>query len=354
MRPKELIALAKEAVSNWSADRAPSMGAAISYYSVFSLAPLLVIIITVAGFFFGADQVQGAIFGQIAALMGDSAAEAVDEMLRHAQQPEVGSIAGIVSLFVLIVGATTVLAELQMALDRVWDVPESEKPKGNALWLWIRTRILTFSLVLAMAFLMIVSLVFSAAVSTMGKWWGGLLDGWEALVHMLDLGVSFAMLTVAFAVIYKFMPSTHIRWKDVWVGAAVTSLLFTIGKWAIGLYLGKSDVASAFGLFGSLVLMMIWVYYSAQIFLFGAEFTWVYANKYGSRRALPVEAETKLPVASAANDPAPRPAVRVRKASAVRRHLPELAFGDAFLVGAMLAKLAPSGLRLFRRKVLHH
>src|SRR5687767_8820743 len=133
MRPKELIALAKEAVSNWSADRAPSMGAAISYYSVFSLAPLLVIIITVAGLFFGADQVQGAIFAQIASLMGDSAAEAVDEMLRHAQQPEVGSIAGIVSFFVLIVGATTVLAELQMALDKVWDVPDSEKPKGNAI-----------------------------------------------------------------------------------------------------------------------------------------------------------------------------------------------------------------------------
>src|SRR5687768_12240403 len=156
MRPRDVIPLAKEAASNWSEDRAPSMGAAISYYSVFSLAPLLVIIITVAGFFFGADQVQGAIFGQLSDLMGESAAQAVDEMLRHAQQPEVGTIAGIVSLLVLILGATTVLAELQAALDRVWDVPASEKPKGNAIWLWIRTRILTFSLVLAMAFLMII------------------------------------------------------------------------------------------------------------------------------------------------------------------------------------------------------
>src|SRR5687767_11366945 len=208
MRPRDVIPLAKEAVSSWSSDRAPSMGAAISYYSVFSLAPLLVIVIAVAGFFFGADQVQGAIFAQLADLMGESAAEAVDEMLRHAQEPKVGSIAGIVSILVLVIGATTVLAELQGALDRIWDVPESQKPKGNAIWLWIRTRILTFSLVLAMAFLMIVSLVFSAALSTMGKWWGGELGGWEALVHVLDLGVSFAMLTVAFAVIYKLMPST--------------------------------------------------------------------------------------------------------------------------------------------------
>ena len=349
MKPKAFLGLLKESASNWSADRAPSMGAAISYYSVFSLAPLLVIIIAVAGFFFGADQIQGAISAQLSSLMGEDAAKAVDEMLKHAQEPKTGGIAAVTSIVVLIIGATTVLAELQAALDTIWKVPDAAKPKGNAVWLWIRTRILTFSLVLAMAFLMIVSLVFSAALATLGKWWG-LTNGMEAAGHALDLVVSFIMLTAAFAVIYKLMPSTHIRWKDVWVGAAVTSILFTIGKWAIGLYLGKSDVASAFGLFGSLALMMIWVYYSAQIFLFGAEFTWVYANKYGSRRARPVEEETQLPVATAANDPAPRPAVRVRKASAVRRHLPELAFGGAFLVGAMLAKLAPSGLRLFSKK----
>jgi membrane protein len=352
MKPKAFLSLLKKAAASWSDDRAPSMGAAISYYSVFSLAPLLVIIIAVAGFFFGADEVQGAIFAQLADLMGENAAAAVDEMLQNAQEPEVGSIAGIVSVLVLIIGATTVLAELQGALDRIWEVPESEKPKGNALWLWIRMRILTFSLVLAMAFLLIISLVFSAALSTMGKWWGGLLDGGgEAFVHILDLGVSFALLTVAFAVIYKLMPSTHIRWKDVWVGAAVTSLLFTVGKWAIGLYLGKSDVASGFGLFGSLALMMVWVYYSAQIFLFGAEFTWVYAKEHGSRMARTEEPPVLRP-AVAANDPAP--AYRPGKASAVKRHLPQLAFGGAFVVGALLAKLAPAGARLFRRKLLHH
>ena len=337
MRPKDVIPVAKEAVANWSEDRAPSMGAAISYYSVFSLAPLLVIIIAVAGFFFGADQVQGAIFSQLADLMGENAAEAVDEMLRHAQQPEVGTIAGIVSLLVLIVGATTVLAELQSALDRVWDVPASQKPKGNAIWLWIRTRILTFSLVLAMAFLMIISLVFSAALSMLGKWWGGLLAGGEALVHVLDLGVSFAMLTVAFAVIYKLMPSTHVRWKDVWVGAAVTSMLFTIGKWAIGLYLGKSDVASAFGLFGSLILMMVWIYYSAQIFLLGAEFTWVWAHKFGSRRGQPAVVEPEKPKPQ----PAPARDLRIdpRPVSRRRTYARAAASGGAFTLGVLLAKL---------------
>jgi membrane protein len=216
--------------------------------------------------------------------MGEDAARAVDEMLKHAQEPKTGGWATAISVLVLLFGASTVLAELQSALDVIWRVPESEKPKGNALWRWIRTRLLTFGMVLALAFLMIVSLVFSTVIAALGKWWGAMLGSWEGIAHSLDLAASFVLLTLAFAAIYKFMPSTHIRWRDVWVGAAVTSLLFGIGKWAIGLYLGKSDVASSFGLFGSLALLMIWVYYSAQIFLFGAEFTWVYANQLGSRR----------------------------------------------------------------------
>ncbi|HYD57463.1 MAG TPA: YihY/virulence factor BrkB family protein [Burkholderiales bacterium] len=352
MKPKQFLSLLKEAGGSWSEDRAPSMGAAISYYSVFSLAPLLVIVITVAGFVFGADQVQGAIFGQLASLMGEDAAKAVDEMLQHAKEPEVSSIAGIASLLVLFVGATTVLAELQGALDRIWRVPASEKPKGNAIWLWIRQRLLTFGMVLAIAFLLIISLVFSAVLATLGKWSGGLFGAWEAVAHVFDLVMSFGLLTVAFAVIYKFMPSTHIPWRDVWVGAAVTSLLFAVGKWGIGLYLGKSDVASAFGLFSSLALMMIWVYYSAQIFLFGAEFTWVYANRYGSRVSR--QAAEEIPMAPAANDPAPGDLVRVRRPSGVRRHLPQIILGAAFLGGAALAKLLPSGVKVFRRKLLHH
>jgi membrane protein len=354
VKPRQFFPLLKEAGASWSEDRAPSMGAAISYYSVFSLAPLLVIIIAVAGLFFGTDQVQGALFAQLASLMGDEAAEAVDEMLKHAQEPKAGGIAAGISILVLVIGATTVLAELQSALDRIWKVPESEKPQGNAVWIWLRQRLLTFGMVLALAFLLIISLVFSAVLATLGKWWGPMFGAWETVAHFFDLAVSFGLLTLAFAAIYKFMPSTHIPWRDVWVGAAVTSLLFTIGKWAIGLYLGKSDVASSFGLFGSLALMMIWVYYSGQIFLFGAEFTWVYANRYGSRSAQAAPGATAgdaalIPVPPAANDPTPfaLPAPPSR----MKRYLPELAFGGAFLAGAALAKLVPS---ILRRKQLHH
>src|SRR3954469_16660068 len=288
-KAKALVGLVKDSASSWSDDRAPSMGAAISYYSVFSLAPLLVLVIAVAGLFFGADQVQGAVFGQLSSLMGDDAARAVDEMLKHAQEPKTGGIATAVSIDLLLFGASTVLVELQFAVDIVPRVSEAEKAKGIAIWVWMRTRLLTFGMVLAIAFLMIISLVFSTMIAALGKWWAPMLGSWEGLAHVLDLASSFVVLSLAFAVIYKFMPSTHIRWRDVWVGAGVTSLLFAIGKWAIGLYLGKSDVASSFGLFGSLALLMIWIYYSAQIFLFGAEFTRVFAERYGSRRyAAPV------------------------------------------------------------------
>lgn len=374
MRPKQALGLLKEAAGSWSNDRAPSMGAAISYYSVFSLAPLLVIIITVAGLFFGADQVQGAVFEQLSSLMGEDAARAVDEMLKHAQEPKTGGFAAAVSILVLLFGASTVLAELQAALDIIWRVPEARKPKGNALWLWLRKRLLTFGMVLAIAFLMIISLVFSTVLATLGKWWSPMFGGWEALAHVFDLAVSFGVLTLAFAVIYKFMPSTHIPWRDVWRGAAATSLLFSIGKWAIGLYLGKSDIASSFGLFGSLALLMIWVYYSAQIFLFGAEFTWVYANKYGSRRnaaqaapavKAPPPATIKPP--PAANEPiiAPEPVQAASRAEAafspgrfprarasmLQRHLPEIALAAAFIAGALLRAAAPKGSRHLRARL---
>src|SRR2546423_10134876 len=282
LRPRQIFGLLKQTAGSWSDDRAPSMGAAISYYSLFSMAPLLVIIIAVAGLFFGADAVQGALFGQISDLMGEDAAKAVDEMLRHARQPKTGGIAAAVSVVVLLFGASTVLAELQGALDVIWRVPE--RVKENSLWKWLRQRLLTFSMVLAMAFLMIVSLAMSAAVSALGKWWTPMLGGWEAAAHVLDFAVSLGLLTLAFGVIYKFLPRAHIRWHDVWIGAAVTAALFTVGKILIGLYLGKSNVASSFGMFGSVALLMVWIYYSAQIFLFGAEFTWVYANEFGSRR----------------------------------------------------------------------
>ncbi len=334
------------------------MGAAISYYSLFSLAPLLVIIIAAAGLFLGADQVQAALFGQLSDLMGENAARAVGEMLRHAQEPQTGGLAALVSLAILLAGASTVLSELQGALDVIWRVPE--RAQENGVWKWLRQRLLTYGMVLAMAFLMIVSLALSAAVAALGKWWAPMLTSWQLVAHALDFAVSLAMLTVAFAVIYKLLPRATIRWRDVWIGAGVTSVLFTVGKILIGLYLGKSSIASGFGAFGSLALMMVWIYYSAQIFLFGAEFTWVYANEFGSRRdavqdkpklapqAAPGVAEVQLHAAFA-NSAAARlpPATRP---SFVRRHLPEVLVSGAFLGGALLGKAFPMAIQSLRRR----
>jgi len=281
MNVKQGWGLAKESASAWSNDYAPSMGAALSYYTLFSIAPLLIIVIAVAGLFFGADAVRSVIFDQLHALMGEEGAEAVQDMLATASEPSTGGIATIISVLGLMLGATTAFGELQADLDRIWRAPPDE---GSGVWHLLRTRLLSFGMILGMAFLLTVSLVTSAALSMLGKWWDGWLGGWEPLAHVLDIVVSLGFLTLIFALIYKMIPRVKVSWHDVWIGAGVTALLFTIGKVLIGLYLGKSDVTSSFGTAGSLVLVMIWVYYASQIFLFGAELTRVYAETYGSRR----------------------------------------------------------------------
>jgi membrane protein len=288
------VELARKSIAGWLEDEAPSKGAAIAYYAVFSMAPLLFLVISIAGFFFGPDAVRGVVFGQVSDLMGQNGAEAVEEMLAHVSQPKTGLWATAVGLAVLVFGATTVFAQLQAALDAIWEVPPevAKAEKRNAIWSFVKGRLLSFGLVLALAFLIVVSLLFSAAMSALGKWWGPAFGEWETLAHVFNFAVSFAMLALVFAAIYKFMPRARIEWRDVWVGAAATSALFAIGKFLIGLYLGKSDVGSSFGTFGSIIIVMVWVYYSAQIFLLGAEFTWVYSHASGSRQgdARPVHA----------------------------------------------------------------
>ncbi|HEX2830109.1 MAG TPA: YihY/virulence factor BrkB family protein [Burkholderiales bacterium] len=281
MTPRQFVTVMKKALAAWSDDYAPSMGAAISYYTLFSITPLLVIVIAIAGFFFGDEAVRGEIFVQLNGLIGAEGARTVEQMLQSVAKPEEELIAALVSFGVLALGATTVLNELQNDLDRIWRVPTLQKSAGLAGF--ARSRLLSLALILTIAFLLIVSLVFSAAISAIGKWWGAWFGGWELLAHVIDLFASFGFMTLLFAIIYKIVPSAHIRWHDVWVGAAVTAMLFAIGKVLIGLYLGRSGIASGFGAAGSLVLLMVWVYYSAQIFLIGAEFTWVYAHELGSR-----------------------------------------------------------------------
>ena len=280
MNFKKILNLCKKAVSAWVDDYAPSMGAAISYYTVFSLAPLLIIVIAIAGAVFGREAVEGQIVAQLGGLIGTDGATAVQGLIKSASDPAKGLVASVVSFGVLVVGATTVFAELQSALDRIWHVPEKAKPSG--LWGLLRARFLSFGLVLGLAFLLMVSLVVSAALAAFGSWSSGLMPGWEIVLQIVNIGISLVISTLLFSMIYKLMPSVRIAWRDVLVGATVTAILFEVGKLLIGLYIGKSGVTSAFGAAGSLAVLLLWVYYSAQIFLLGAEFTWVYAHKFGS------------------------------------------------------------------------
>ena len=281
--------MAKRAVAAWSEDYAPSMGAALSYYTIFSLAPLLLIVISIAGLVFGADAVRGEIFGQLRGLMGDDAAKAVEGLLASVSQPAEGITATLIGVAVLLVGATSVFGELQDALDRIWRCPVHVVAGAGVggLWRLLRTRLLSFGMILGIAFLLMVSLVLGAVMAALGKWWGGVFGGWELLAQIVNLALGFALTTGVFAMIYKLMPRVRVAWHDVWLGAAVTAALFTIGKVLIGVYIGRSGVTSAFGAAGSLVIVLVWVYYSAQVFLLGAEFTWVYASTFGSARASP-------------------------------------------------------------------
>ena len=293
--PKHLFQLFAKAGKAWGDDFAPSMGAAISYYTVFSLAPLLIIVIAMAGAVFGREAVQGLIVEQLSGLLGPQGAALIQTLVASASNTNKGLVAGLISLFVLIVGATTVFAELQSALDRIWHVPPSAKPKGAVAIL--RARLVSFGLILGLVFLLIVSLAVSAAVAAFSTLTGDLLPGSEFVLYAVNAAVSLGITTALFAMIYKLMPSTIIAWRDVGVGAFVTAVLFEVGKLLIGLYIGKSGVTGPFAAAGSLVVLLAWVYYAAQIFLLGAEFTKVYADERGSKsagKAMTQTAETAM------------------------------------------------------------
>ncbi|MBC7436443.1 MAG: YihY/virulence factor BrkB family protein [Bdellovibrionales bacterium] len=283
MHVNRLLPLAKKAFNAWIDDFAPSMGAAISYYTVFSLAPLLVIVIAVAGAIFGREAVTGQITGQLTGLIGQDGAMVVQGLVAAASNTDRGLIAGLIGAVVLLIGATTVFAELQSALDRIWHVPERDKPQG--LWAILRARLLSFGLIMALAFLLIVSLVIGAGTAAFGDWLGSVMPGSAALIYGVNTLVSLSFITVLFAMIFKLMPTAHVAWRDVWVGAGVTALLFEAGKLMISLYISKSGMSESFAAAGSLVVLLAWVYYAAQIFLLGAEFTKVYADERGSKTA---------------------------------------------------------------------
>lgn len=285
----EWWSLVKAAAGGWVRDYAPSMGAALSYYTVFSLAPVLLIVVSVAGLVFGEEAARGEVFEQIAGLVGPESAAAIEEMLNAVRKPERGVVGTVVGVIMLLVGATTVFGELQDDLDRIWRAPAREGSSGP--WGLLRARLLSFGMILGIAFLLMVSLVLSAAIAALGKWWGGAFGDWEALLQLVNQLVGLLMTTAVFALIYKLMPRVKVRWHDVWLGALTTAVLFSVGKFLIGLYIGKSSIASGFGAAGSIAVVFLWVYYSAQIFLLGAEFTWEYAKAFGSMRSLQAAAK---------------------------------------------------------------
>ena len=286
-----MLSLFKQTASEWMEDDAPSLGAALAYYTVFSLAPLMTIAIAIAGFFLGKEAAQGQIFDELRGLLGAEGGKAVEEMVQSANaQPTAGVVATIISVIMLLFGASGVFGQLQASLNAIWGV--KAKPGRGVLGM-IKDRLLSFGFILVVGFLLLVSLLLTAGMALMADWVGGLMPGSEALAYILNIVLSLSMITLLFATIFKFLPDAKIAWHDVWIGAFLTALLFTIGKFALGIYLGKSGVASSYGAAGSLIVLLLWVYYSSQILFFGAEFTQVYANRFGSRVA---PADNAVPV----------------------------------------------------------
>lgn len=275
---RRVWALLKDTATAWSEDKVPRHGAALAYYTVFSIVPLLVVVIAIIGLLFGREATESYILDQIAAVIGPQSAEALKEMLQRANQPSTGIVATVTATVTLLLGASGVFGQLQDSLNSIWGVRPKE---GRGIWGIIKDRFISFSALLGTAFLLLVSLVISAGLAAIGQWFGGRLPAPEVVLHFLEFLLSFALITGLFAMMFKLLPDARVAWSNVWIGAGLTALLFTVGKFALGLYLGKSDIGSAYGAAGSLVILLVWVYYSAQIVLFGAEFTQVYANAVG-------------------------------------------------------------------------
>jgi membrane protein len=273
--------LLRDAADGWLTHRASTTGAALAFYTIFSLAPVLILSIAIAGFFFGEAAARGEIVDQIGDLVGPQGATLVQSVLQNASRRDAGLIATIVSIVTLILGANTALAELKAGLDQIWDVPPERR---TGFWYSLRTRLLSVGLILVLGFLMLVSLAISAALAALEKLSRGDLFINTVLGWVNSL-FGFVLVAALFATIYKVLPSVKIAWRDVTIGSFVTALLFTAGKFAIGAYIGNSGVASTYGAAGSVVLILIWVYYSAQILLYGAEFTRAFAHRYGSYAA---------------------------------------------------------------------
>ena len=280
MQRKSIWQFLKTTINEWVEAEPFQLAAALSYYTLFSLAPLLLIAIGVAGLVFGREAAQNQIVETLQGMIGQDSAKAVQEMIQaSSEKPKTGMVSTIIGFVALLFGAGGVVGQLQTSLNKMWEV--TPKP-GQGIWGFLRQRFFSFAMVLAIGFLLLVSLVVTAVLTSFTAMLSSLLGNATIVAHAIDILVSFGFVTLLFALIYKYVPDVEIQWRDVWVGAALTSILFTVGKYLIGLYIGTSGVGSTFGAAGSLITILVWVYYSSLIFFLGAEFTRVYATQYGS------------------------------------------------------------------------
>jgi membrane protein len=291
---REWFSLLKDAFKKWLDDKASRLAAALAYYAVLSLAPLLILLVAAVGLVYSSEEARAEIAVQAQEALGERGSEAIVDMLNSAATPGAGIIATIIGVITLLLGATGVFGQLQAALNQIWGV---ESEKGGGVMGVIRTRVLSFGMLLGIGFLLLVSLVLSAAVGTAVNFFAENLPVPSFVLSLADFVVSFLVITLLFALIYRVLPDADVAWSDVWTGALFTAFLFVVGKLALGFYLSNSAVGSAYGAAGSLVVILVWVYYSSQILLYGAEFTQVYADRYGSRiepAEDQEESETKL------------------------------------------------------------
>ncbi len=289
---RELVGVLRCAATEWLAHRAASKGAALAFYTLFSMAPILVLVIAVAGLFYGHEAAQGQLIDELRGLVGAQGAETIQAILAGARNKEDGFWATIIAGALLLVGATSVFAELKDSLDEIWGVPP---PKDAGFWDLVRTRLLSFGLILVLGFLLMVSLVVSAALAVVENYIGGMWKEAAVVMGWVARGISFLVIATLFGVIYKLLPRIKLSWHDVIIGAVGTAAMFTLGKFLIGLYIGNSGAADSFGAAGSLIALLLWVYYSAQIFFLGAEFARQYALKLGSLKHKPKEETGDVP-----------------------------------------------------------
>ncbi len=296
--------LLKDAVRGWVEHRAQRLGASLAFYTTLALAPLSIIAVAVAGYFFGAEAARGEIVDQIDHLVGQQGAIAVEELIQKASEPHQSRLATVISIVLLVIGATGVFAELKDSLDVIWEV--KRKP-GLGIWAMAKTQLLAFAVVIGTGFLLLVSLVLTATLTAFSQWLGQWLPGTLWTAYVLDLLISFLIITLLFTLIFKLLPDVTVSWKDVWIGSVFTAVLFMIGKFLIGIYIGSASIGSIYGAAGSLVIVLVWTYYSSQILFFGAELIRAYAKYFDPAQIVPTELAVPMTDMELAKQGMPQP-----------------------------------------------